>query len=1219
MLQIESREEVQILEQYSGLLVIQISPTTKLAEGQQVVIHEQPAEVISVKNDTCELFVEDDLPMPLLTANLGHVQTVQQPQQMVDALHAYWASYWHRDEHHEQVDTKCWNDFQFFLQHIPQFETVLLPHLDVNAWQEAINSMKSSSSPGVCGWVVDDLKLLPKAAILDLAMLFWVHIQQESMLPSWLLQVRTVPLAKVVNKFQPSFIRPISIYATLYRLWARVLTHAILVSWASTMPEALIGYVPQRNMEQALWKLQYAIELQYDDDLPPIGGLTLDIVKAFNALPRLPTEWCMIRCGVPSQVVQFWQRNLRAYTRTWTIQGSVLPPSDKRLTTTGLPEGDSWSVLGMATMSLAWGLTLEAQAPIHTTMFADNWTWKTTCPQSHKVAMQLTQQFMQATKLTVDWKKSWAWATGDNHKHAWKDLIATASGAIAELPIKNHAKDLGHHLNYGKVLARETFEKRKKDGISTLHKLQSDWFDLDDTAHIIKVAVYPKVFYGSTITALGDQHLREIRTAVANAYMKGTGHPNPYLAAVLPSAAAEDPEIFLIKMVLRHARAAVIQMQPRDQTIFFRKVAAHPKEKNKVRGPAGALACYLVTIGVHMDSQGIMHASAFAEVHLLTSSWRDIVAWLDLVWSMHLQVKLRSREDWQDLPMIDFRTTANLFSKTPSNQRKHVLVDVTGANLINKRKAKFDEEQTDLCQLCHKERDSMLHRVRDCEALAHVRHDYAESMLQLAELEDVHLRLPVKYLHPFTEWKTWVQKRFPPMVPSPQGIKFLESLKVRGIRPVLYTDGSCDFPSAPSVRTAAYAVILSLEDFPDHEGHFHVLGVAECPGIQSIPRAEVAALLDAMRVVEDAILVTDCQSAIDLCCKCLVTPHVHMLHMHPLFDMVQELWMRLRAGNFELRKTRAHRSLQDAKNKSDLMEIAGNAKADLAAKSANKKFRAQRGIALEPQEEEKEVLLLQNQWKLRHALLVEKAKFEQGCTEVHKPETMLEGMTLAQRFRLWTVPSQSQSSAFLEAEALEKVRWSLWGTAYSRLLVQWLAQLRWPSEDTTYKNKRIGISWFELTFNFIATTGMLPAVNVGPHGAAMEIVQLDWESGITETEIALTTVVRNFRNALLHINQLVSGGILPTSHRARVDTLYAMGAGTSAHGFKLRPVIPRQTYSVDYVLQYFQRVGPVTKWTQWPQQPTPEPGGYKLSLQASADDEIDFKTRHSRWKAARKG
>ena len=1091
MLQIEHQENVAVVQQFSGLIEVTMPVKQTLAIGQKVKVQGIAAEVINVTEETCELFVEDELPMHLQQLTLEHTQLIQQPQSMVDALHAYWAQYWNRDDPEDQFTPEVWQDFHTFLRNVPKIEQIAVPYLNMHAWQEAVSTMKSSSAPGVCGWVVDDLKSLPEAAIHDLAMLFWAHVERQSPLPQWLLQVRTVPLAKVSDQFQPSMIRPISIYATLYRWWARVLTHAILVSWSKTMPEALIGYVPQRNMEHAMWKMQYSIELQHEHELTPMGGLTLDIIKAFNALPRLPTEWCLVQCGVPSNLVQFWQANLRSFSRTWTVQGSVLLPTNAKPTTTGLPEGDTWSVLGMASMSLAWGLTLEALGSIRTSLFADNWTWRSVCPLKHRVAFQLTQEYMRVTRLAVDWKKSWAWATGDNHKQAWADLIAQEEFRIGSL--KNHAKDLGFHLNYAKVLARETFEQRKADGISMLRKLKSEWFDLDDTAHLIKVAVYPKVFYGCSITAIGDNHLKDIRSAVAQAYLKGVGQPNPYLAAILPSQAAEDPEIYLLKLALRHARSVVIQMDDHDQQVFFRQVAAHPKEKNLVRGPAGALACYLVSIGVHMTITGMMHLSAFGEVHLLQSSWKDILAWLDYAWSLRLQSQLHTRKNWCSLPMIDFRQTAALFSKLPRKQRKHVLVDVTGANLTNNRKAKFDAEQTHKCQLCLKEEDTVQHRVLHCASTAHVRLDHSKLVEQLHEQEEVHVLLPVKYLHPFTEWNVWLQARFPSMMPCAQGLELLRAIQQKGCVPVLYTDGSCDHPTKPSNCTAAYAVVLSLEHLEDSQGQFHVMGVAECPGRQSIPRAELAAVIEAMKLSEASQIVTDCQSVVDLYHKCIQLSDVRLLHMHPNYDLVKQFWVLLQKGEYTIKKTQAHREISHAKNAMELLEIAGNAKADLAAKTANHRFRESRRIALDPLVEKQETEFLQNHWLLRYELLVEKAKAEIGAMDIHKPEVAHQGQTLAQIFSDWQVPEPNRKACFDLEKLLPKVRWSLWGTAYSRLLLRWLAMLWWPPEEVNCKNKRYGISWFELTFNFIAVTGLLPCINVGPSGAPLNIHQLSWD------------------------------------------------------------------------------------------------------------------------------
>jgi len=132
---------------------------------------------------------------------------------------AKWESYWKRDEVGALPA-----DALTYLEKVPQVEGVSVEPLDYSLWLQVLQHSKAHSMRGVDGWGFAELRLIPKAFVDILLLLFqWCEKVQAwpKVFSVWLV----ILLRKVPTGILPwSSVRPISVAATLYRVWSKMRT-----------------------------------------------------------------------------------------------------------------------------------------------------------------------------------------------------------------------------------------------------------------------------------------------------------------------------------------------------------------------------------------------------------------------------------------------------------------------------------------------------------------------------------------------------------------------------------------------------------------------------------------------------------------------------------------------------------------------------------------------------------------------------------------------------------------------------------------------------------------------------------------------------------------------------------------------------------------------------------------------------------------------------------
>ena len=1146
-------------------------------------------------NDEIDFLQTDaDKPLPPQRRLVVQIPTTD-TQEVADGLNHYWARFWTRDD-----DTTDWTEFSDLLRRTP-----MVPALDTDLtleeWKQAIRHLKIGTARGVCGWYAQELRDLPDLAVEDLFHLFRDHMAS---MPSHLMHARTIPLGKTAQPDHAHLTRPITVLSLLYRLWGRATTVKILQHWTKHFPTAVVGFLPARSMTNAMvgfqWKLEQAhlgMDLSY-------GGLTLDLVKAFNLIGREPAAEAMLHYGLPSDWVQFWFSSITAMDRVWEINGSLSQPFQP---TTGCPEGDTWSVVAMLALSNVWVHMLQdTPKPVAPLSYADNLGWSAQDPDAHQDALTLTLAWSQALRLQVDWKKTWVWATDSTHADAWRHLRQQFTELQDVLKVTN-ARELGYMIAYSKCQNKKTFFARHSEALEQCRRISRLPHPLSVKGNLLR-APLSRLLYGTELHMVSLEHLRQLRTAMARALLGGKAQPNPYLALALLHKDILDPHFQLLYHAFRALRRFLWSLTAGARDQFFRQVVRHSGRPWQIFGPAGTLRYHLDFLGWTMTAHGQTLTDAFGKLDFLTCAPAHLHQELVFAWERHVQLLLQARKAWKGVPQPDFVTTASLFIKLPTDRQRILAGELTGSFQLQHRKTKWVEGLDEHCPLCGGE-DTVEHRRLHCPALQQARLAHSEIVDHLLEIDQVLTTLPVIYRHPEYVFDHWWSHQIPEAALMPSARQILAQDHERGLRPLVFTDGSAAPPAYSEARQAAgAAVVLSRSHIVTPEKREQMLHsyfatsvlppefVTMCllptPGSQTIPRSELAIVVQVIQHCPCVEIVTDSQYVIDLHWRAKAQSNIAALQALPNFDLLYRLHTLQGQPGYDvvLTKVASHQLIPGLPTRERVFQL-GNEAADQAAKTARTQLvEACRQVPASHFLEE------------RHRVAAQFALcYDVGCLRknlLQMTDDTTEPTPPAADFLVTEVDDPHVFPPNLHQTPL--LRYSLWGAGFTEGILFWASQVRWPRDSfCTAKadTASVGVTWMELLLDCQLTLQLQ-----WPHSTVSSkhppLLRHPGLHGVNQLDVPFTWNLSNFRRALRHLEDLLGLQLLPKA-RGTVNSLYRLGARGHKKGIPWRPQLccPQE---VEHSLREYFRLHP--HCTQFREQPTMVPIPAKFVVCWKADE-----------------
>lgn len=1162
--------KAKLVEDDFGLVTLDLNNHIPLRLDRLILYGGLKAQ-IQTYNDRCltVMFLEDYISLPA-EGEIMQSDFSSEPSKVASQLNDYWNQFWCRDQHEDTLTTTEWTHFQSYLDQCPALPPIDLDLCNVDLWKKAIATTKVTSAKGTDGWTVEELRNLPDVCVQVLANIF-ASIQGQSFPPSWSHSI-TIPIGKNDSPDRPAQTRPITLIPMLYRWWTKVITKQILHTWGQQAPPGLIGFLPTRSAQIELIDMQWQLEKAHDLDqaLPHCWqGLTLDLVKCFNLLPRQPCYRAMLHFGVPKGVADIWYNTLASNTRWWKIQNQIMRCGSS---TTGAPEGDTWSVIACLALSWVWQHHIESTTA-RPLSYADNWGWKTNTTESNLAAIQTTINLTNSLRLQIDWGKTWAWTTATTGKKQWEKTLKTVVPQLEELTTVTHARELGYMIHYNKVTSRTTQMQRHLEALEQLKRLKRIPISLDSKAFVCTYAMH-KALYATETYAVGQNWTKELRSAMAKAIVPYKQYSNPYLAVMMLSKLVIDPELYLIRQSLILCRKMLMKFTDLEKQTFLQHVAKHTGDHRYVRGPAGALKFNLQRLGWSFEASGQINTDTLVTFHILQDSIEDILKFLEFSWLKHVTQTGMTRQTWRNFPVPNRAETLKIIRKlTPAEQRVASYA-ITGAFMMSSQSQHFTERDLK-CDLCDAE-DSTEHRLMHCPQTNHLCHDYPDLISFLQEHHPCHFEIPVIYLDSEFEFNWLFFANRPSPVPFEPVLSRLNDIRAQGQQVILFTDGSCKNPAHAWHRRAAFSVILSTSNTDDERADdvntfkitgqipptFLTLAVAECQGVQTIPRAELQAVAFVATLGIPALLFTDSAYVIDLFGLLGKITHVRQIAAMANFDIIFPLWQTGAWRNLELRKVKSHDLQATGDSTYVTWQKIGNEAADQAAKRALLKYSQLLPMHNDYLHFVETTKHLPQQFALRTKQQVERAK----AYEVKRSQNMLPTGALnfepqLQHLNEWS-PNNTWTPVRFDDD-MPKLELCTWTTSYGDALLEWLTKLKWPTEPQgTYD-----ITWFEMAFAFQVATQQGLIYNSGGQG---RLFLPKWASRDDNT-IRYGKQVLAFERCVGQLEKLLQRKLVP-DRKANCETIMTLGANHYRPGLKTRPSFPLQKLVHQALYNHFAKL-----------------------------------------------
>ena len=272
----------------------------------------------------------------------------------------YWKSLW---LHQRRPDLELVeNNLHYFPSLEPFDETIRAAELFV------LNKLPVKKSHGLDGFSYAEFRSLgPQLRSMLLSLLN--HFTETA---RWLSQLCTALvslLAKNDAPMGPSDARPIAVLSSTYRLWSKCVTVKVLQHLLPALPPTLFDSAPGKSALDITWLLQGQLEeaLLNGDK---VSGVSMDLSKAFNFIPRDPLDRCCQRLGFPDRVRAAYRSFLDELQRFFRVGDSLHGPVASQV---GVPEGDPLAVTAM--LVVTWFTSSRQQALSGTPLYSyvDNW------------------------------------------------------------------------------------------------------------------------------------------------------------------------------------------------------------------------------------------------------------------------------------------------------------------------------------------------------------------------------------------------------------------------------------------------------------------------------------------------------------------------------------------------------------------------------------------------------------------------------------------------------------------------------------------------------------------------------------------------------------------------------------------------------------------------------------------------------------------------------
>ena len=791
-----------------------------------------------------------------------------------------WATMWDR---HRNVSPERWRIIVEFAQRVLPQGHFAWPSLDVDSLSLCISQKKPTTTGGLDGVSIGDLKAMPTSALHNFVAMF-THAENTGDWPMQVVAGRVTCLPKTPTPEHALDFRPITVLGLLYRCWGTYHAKRAIRTLDPVLPTGLFGSRPSCFAGQVWSHLLWSIELAYETGTP-LSGLIVDLRKAFNFLPRLVVMEACAWVGIPFAVLTGWSGALAMMPRHFQINGSLSPAAHS---TCGLPEGCALSCVGMMVLDMLFHAWMLHSFPLCQPLsYVDDWQVLLLDPQTMASVFASLESLTHAMDLQLDAKKTCTWSTTTAGR---TEVRNQGFGTVA------YSRALGAHVQF----TRQHTNKILMDRVSGLPEL---WTQLRLSAcayqqkvRALRCAAWPMGLHGVEATTISAAAYQALRSGAMRGLRMDLAGANAHIQLGMIEQPLVDPMCWAIFQTFRLARAC--GSAARIEPLLVQLV------NNEHSLPANTITQTLLVriqcLGWHVDQKGCL-VDMLGPFSLFSISLAELLYRIELHWPHVVAAAISHRPGLRGLQHSHVALVRQTMQglEAPDQGLFHKLLN--GTHITQDGKKYCQEVTSDQCPYCLCS-DSRYHRFWECEHFEHCRVSVPRKVRQwLVDLPESFTCYGWPML-PSTHWD-WNQY-FADLCPEP-----LPSVASVGMVHV-FTDGSCHDQHDSACRFAGYSVGLAsyrVDDLAEAQ----LLDSGVLPGLlQSAVRAEVYAVMRAMLILQDhpgpLMIWTDCQAVVCRFRKLQLGRAVQLTSSHADLWLVIQDCLNVRPAATNITRVAAH-------------------------------------------------------------------------------------------------------------------------------------------------------------------------------------------------------------------------------------------------------------------------------------------------------------------------
>ena len=816
-----------------------------------------------------------------------------------------------------------------------------MPKISPDMMREVSRRASSKTALGLGGFHLKHFELLSNESLEALAGIFQAA-EVHSFMPT---QIRRL-LVPLLDKPTGGF-RPIGIFCSAYRLWARC-RRSVLQSWEGANRRPYFAAAAGKSPVDAVWK--HAVRAQgATNSGMQAATLLWDLRKFYESFDHAELIKRGIATGLHEAMIRVCIRMYKSsrHIALKDTVGQALCP------TRGIVAGCTAATTWVKVYTLAACDRLLQLCPcVHFDFYLDDFQASSTGPQA-KVVNDIVQAARCMLEMVeVDFKGEVAMDKAGlvaSNTATAKEIKAHLQ-EFAGMAITPVAKNLGIDYasgrprgTWGSTTTRAARLARLRLRVSRLVQLKTS--QRARTSRVFSAGLLPSANYGMQVTGLDNKQLAQLqRAAAASLPPKAMGASRTAKLVLHGDLSAPSGVAATLKWATETWRAssaapgtAIFGLA--EMARYWNQASHHwPKAWSQARGPIDVIYLELQRLQCKWLAPFEIDNRHGSKLLLTTASPTMVRAKLLEIHKELLEIKLQkglqhNPAPWSGAPPMLDHIRAFLASSKPEKLDKAVVTcwAVGGFWTADRQQAAgylVDSE----CPACKNGEDSLFHRLYQCKSLEAPRRAEMKSSALCAILEEgpklsnthgwMH-QLPCYRPAPLFE-AVFYQR-------SSQGLwERLFDASQWQLEGVVFSDGSCDPGLAPRYAKAAWALVQL-----DQEGSCcrRVHGPVPENLPQSAQAGEwMAAAVAAQLACKPLQLFGDCQAVISGIKKWMASgiwgakQHDGFLR----FIATQSL-----PAPFEaIHKVKAHRAVASATSEMDKRGIKANAEVDLLAKAA---------------------------------------------------------------------------------------------------------------------------------------------------------------------------------------------------------------------------------------------------------------------------------------------